>query len=241
MAAPVEEIGGLGDPNEMAAGADSAGPMHGPIVGAEATGKEGAILIMRREDEAVALEGLPIARGDKAHADTELGDGGVSEPVAVVEELYANVFDAEGLKRAIAKEEWFFVEREGNAVVAPGEAEMGEGGEIVAALVGEATGIGTDEIGIVGAQAQDADAGVAGGIQNWGAEPAGLLEGALGDTHEQPNAAFKAEGPGIEDGLDGEIWSGRDDAGGGEERIVWEALEHGLRSLLEPEGGVMVE
>ncbi len=220
--APVKEIGGAGDPDEVAAKAGTAGAVEGPEFAVDFFGEEGAVFVVWRNDEAVVFEGFPVGGGGHADGDAGGGDDGVGEVIDVVDEGDAGVFEAEGFQGAAADEGGSGVGVEVNGVIAPGEAEVGEGGEVGAALVGEDAGIGGEEIGVIVAEADDFDAAFGLGVEDGGADPVFFLNGAFSDAEEEAGFALVSEGTGIEEAFDSEVRAGGDDILRGEDGIVGE-------------------
>jgi len=116
-----------------------------------------------------------------------------------------------------------------DAIIAPRQPEMGEGGEVAPARVIEPPCIlpQNAEFGVVEANAQDSRSTFRRGIKQRRADPSLLLHRAFRHAHQQAHPALVPEHPGIEQTFHDHVGPTGADLGGRQDGVLLKAMDGG--------------
>lgn len=197
MIAPMKQVERARRPDVVAADPDAAGPVQAHQVLADPFLEDRAVLVVRRQDHADAAEAAPIPGFDAGDADAGCGDRDVGEQVAIADGRHPAILEAEARERPPPQGR-NVLGGEALAVVAPGQAQVRQGGQVLLALPGEHPGVGTEQLGIVASDADDADSAWSRRVEHRSADHGIGLRRSFGHPQQQAGATAVAEGPRIE-------------------------------------------
>src|ERR1039458_7880435 len=190
--APMNQVGGLCQPDVVAAQLGTAGPVQGVVFAPDPLFEERAILVVRWKDHAFVPEFLPVAGRPQAHPYAMPGNLGIGQIKGRVDLRHPAVLDAEGLQFARSGQgPAGFRFGEVDSVVARQQAQMGERREVVLTFKTNNAGIAQIESGIAGIEFQDFHLTV--GCKDGQRCLARRLFWTLSHANDQPGLALELE------------------------------------------------